>query len=91
MDAVNGFVVSPAHVAFAEELAKVAEKHGVTRFEIEYHPVFSGDAVRVSDVTGNARINYSAMDGRGRPCSNLVVIFDATIRRVIVSTPPSFS
>ena len=60
-------------------------------FELKYKPNWQGDGGEEWDrrVRGEAVIHFADKDGRGRPCRNLSVVFDAHIEHAIVSTEES--
>ncbi len=79
--------MSDAQVKFARDVAALAEKHGVDRFELSLKPGFNYGCY----VTGDIVIAYYAVDGRGRPCRNLHISCNANIRHVIEANPESSS
>lgn len=89
METVDPIVVPPSHIAFANEVASIAEKNGIKAFTLEYDPGWTGVGRWDNRVKGYAKVLFTSQDGRGRPCRNLSVQFDACIRHVIETNPES--
>ncbi len=78
--------VPPEAVRFASKLAALAEEHGIERCSVEMHVSNRpGD----SRWHGKLRMRYEGKDGRGRPCKNVWIELDSTLRLDVVSTPQS--
>jgi hypothetical protein len=79
-------IVPPEAVEFASKLAALAEEHGIQECSVQ---------MRVSNRPGDSRWNgklrmcYTGKDGRGRPCKNVWIELDSTLRLDVVSTPES--
>jgi hypothetical protein len=91
MEKVNPIIVPPSHIAFASEVAAIAEKNGIKSFTMEYTPDWTGSEAWDHRVKGSAKILFTAIDGRGRPCRNLSISFDARISHNIESNPESYN
>ena len=93
MDILESIKVPQSHVDFANAVASLAEKNGIAAFTMEYEPHWDRNGGEEWDhrVRGKARISYKDKDGRGRPCRNLGITFDATVTHVIESNQESCS
>lgn len=89
METIKPLEIPASHIAFANEVAALAEKNGIKGFTMEYEPDWHGEGSWDRRVRGKAKINYSSADGRGRPCRNLNITFDALIVHEIESNPES--
>lgn len=89
MEVVEKIAVPESHIAFANEVAAVADKYGMDSFTLTYKPRWHGGEEWDRRVTGTAKISFSASDGRGRPCRCLGITFDACITHIIESNPES--
>jgi len=91
MEKIESIEVPQTHIDFANEVASLAEKNGVSKFTLEYEPHWDRDGGEEWDrrVRGKAKVLYSDKDGRGRPCRNLRIMLDATLTHVIDSNPES--
>lgn len=93
MEKIEPIEVPASHIAFAEAVAALAEKNGIESFELKYAPHWERNGGQEWDrrVRGEAVIRFSDKDGRGRPCRNLCIEFDAHVRHQLVSTEESSS
>ncbi len=77
-------------IEFAKTLAASAKGNGIksftTKIELD-RDMYDLDR----SFNGNLTINFSAKDGRGRPCDNLSVSLDTHLTQSIVYTPESCS
>lgn len=91
METIKPIEIPPSHVAFANAVADLAEQNGIREFDLTYRPEWErvGGEEWDQRVNGKATIHFSAKDGRGRPCRNLGIQFDATIIHPIETTSPS--
>jgi hypothetical protein len=71
--------LSEPQIQFAKDVAALAEKRGIDAFTLKLEPKFSYEC----NISGDVTVAYSAKDGRGRPCRNLIVSCNATLRHVI--------
>lgn len=86
-------IIPPALEGFAKAAAALAESHGIKRFEMTVQVDYGDEDQFEPRVhhTGEVKVIFSAKDGRGRPCSNLAVHYDAKMRVALTSTPESVS
>ena len=77
---VKAPTIPKSHADFARELASLADKYGMDKFTMTYRPKFDHGSKNELDrrINGEMKINYSSVDGRGRPCRNLQVRCDAS-------------
>lgn len=73
---------------FAKKVAAVAKLHDIFDFTMTMR---LNSAVGQRAFHGDLRVRYTAYDGRGRPCDNLLVEADTVVQHHIVSTPESSS
>lgn len=89
METIKPIEIPKSHSDFANSVAELAEKNGITEFIMEYKPHWSEGERWDNRVVGNAKIQYKAKDGRGRPCRYLAISFDASITHTIEENQPS--
>ena len=90
MDSIVAIKIPPTYVAFAKEVAALAEKNGISTCQIKLTPSWR-DGEEAARLHGDVTINYSSKDGRGRPCVNLDVFVNATTHLQVVANPESSS
>lgn len=69
--------IQDKHAAFAKAVAAVADAHGVERFKLTFRPHYD------PRIEGELAINYSAVDGRGRPARSLVISMTANLSVIL--------
>ena len=76
---------------FAKAAAALAESHGIKRFEMTVQVAYGTENEFEPKVhhTGEVKVIYNAVDGRGRPANNLAVHYDSHVRIALRSTPES--
>ena len=91
MELIKPIEIPQSHIDFATAVADLAGKNGIAEFRMEYEPLRQHQKGEEWDrrVRGKARIHFRAKDGRGRPCRNLSIEFDATVNHAIESNPES--
>ncbi len=89
MDPIQNPAIPPCYVNFAKACAALAESHGIKSFQLKITPSWRDPSPENVRVHGDIQINYTAMDGRGRPCANLAVYLTTNTQVDIVSTPSS--
>jgi len=91
MEQVKPIEIPQSHIDFAKAVADLADVNGIAEFRMEYEPNWREEKGEQWDrrVRGKARIHFRAKDGRGRPCRNLSIEFDATVNHAIESNPES--
>ncbi|KFZ27716.1 MAG: hypothetical protein KQ78_00026 [Candidatus Izimaplasma bacterium HR2] len=91
MERVDAIEIPETHISFAHNVAILAEKNGIKSFTLRYVPDWNEPGQEHDRrVKGDAIIEFSAMDGRGRPCRQLSINFDARISHIICSEPNSY-
>jgi hypothetical protein len=76
-------------VTFAREIASIADKFKVDRFEMMFEP----KELRASPTyiqSGTLRINYTSKDGRGRPSKRLTITCQTTTIEKLIDEPESY-
>ena len=83
--------IPDSHISFAESVAALAEENNIKEFSLEYEPDWFDhpESGWSRHVKGKASIQYTAKDGRGRPCKRLSVSFGAHIVHTIETNPES--
>ncbi len=80
--------IPDAYIELANLLATACDERGISKATLTIVPE-TFDALRRT--TAKVEIYFSSRDGRGRPCRNLSVALDTTIRQQIETTPPSIN
>lgn len=77
-----------AYFEFAKAIAAAAKFAGIDRFHLSFRPGFE---IRRegSSMTGEIKIDWALVDGRGRPSENLQLSFESTVRHQIIATSSS--
>lgn len=91
MPAITPPEIPDSQVAFAKAVAAIAESHGIDRFSMTFRPKFEDRLKQDSRISGDLKIQFSATDGRGRPCRGLSIRLETNLELVIESNPESFS
>lgn len=83
METIKPIEIPQSHIDFANEVAELAEKNGVESFVLEFDPTNTSNLIWDRRIKGCVKIHSSTTDGRGRPCKNLSVSFDAKVTHSI--------
>jgi len=83
IETIKAIEIPQSHINFANSVAELAEKNGITEFVLEYEPHWQEGEQWDRRVRGKAKIHFRAKDGRGRPCRYLAVSLDAAITHEI--------
>lgn len=86
----DNYSVSESAVAFANELAELCDKHGISAFEGGFR-VRDGMRYERQEIKRDLVVQYSAVDGRGRPRRQLSVSSKALVEVQIVNEPDTSS
>ena len=91
MESAKPIEIPESHIEFANAVAALAKQNHIAKFELKYDPHDEYDKGQPwgRQVRGEAVIRFSDKDGRGRPCRNLSIEFEARHSHSIVSTPES--
>lgn len=74
-------------IQFAKDVAEIARKHDVSKFNLTFTPSFEQKLLNYTH--GELTINFSSIDGRGRPANNLSIELATTLKMSITSTSES--
>lgn len=89
MNTVTPPEIPESHVIFAKAVADAATANGIDDFTLTYSPRRHGVSEMDRSFRGTLKITFSQSDGRGRPCRNLAIEMESTLRLKIESNPPS--
>jgi hypothetical protein len=80
---IDAVEIPEAHGQFAKAIAALADNYGMDSFTMTYRPNFEN---RLGyDVSGDLKIYYSSVDGRGRPERTLKIECDTKTTSSIIS------
>lgn len=82
----SNYSVSESAVSFANELAELCDKNGISAFEGGFR-VRDRGRIDQQEITRDLVIRYSAIDGRGRPRRQLSVSSEARVTLKIDNEP----
>lgn len=91
MNTITPPEIPQQQVEFAKAVAKIATEHGIDNFTMSYRPDREQRQAASGHRHSDLKIQFSSVDGRGRPCQNLSINLEASLKLVIKSTPQSCS
>ena len=83
--------IPQAQQDFALAVSKLATEHGIDRFEMSFRPNFTEWIKQDHRIHGDMRIQFSAVDGRGRPAFGLTIELDTKLTCTLCHPPSSCS
>lgn len=89
MDAIQNPIIPDAYANFAKACAALAESHGIKSFMLKITPDWRDPMPQNVSIHGDVQINYTANDGRGRPCTNLNVYLTTNTQLGVIREPES--
>lgn len=82
---MNGPVIPESLIQLAKEVAEKAKGLNIDHFTLSFNPKWD----TTNSCHGEAKIHFSRTDGRGRPCYNLNIQVETSLRHNIEFTPES--